>query len=118
MTFPPIRYVDLVSMGCDPMTSWTLEGSTITAEPSPPRFVMDLVKAALKSDPPSPESDLMGYVRHVRTILLSLTDYTQAADSPLTAEQRAAWATYRQSLRDLPSVYTGEGPIPWPVTPA
>ena len=60
----------------------------------------------------------MARLRRERNERLSACDWTQAADSPLTAEQRAAWATYRQSLRDLPSVYGGEGPIPWPVAPA
>lgn len=64
------------------------------------------------------ELDVPDRLRAIRGKMLSLSDWTQAADSPLTAEQRAAWATYRQSLRDLPSVYTGEGPIPWPVAPA
>jgi len=30
-------------------------------------------------------------------------DWTQFADSPLTVEQKQAWATYRQALRDLPA---------------
>ena len=60
----------------------------------------------------------MAYLRHVRDLLMSVTDWTQANDSPLTGAQRAAWATYRQSLRDLPETYSGDGPIPWPVAPA
>lgn len=59
----------------------------------------------------------MAYLRHVRDLLIGLTDYTQANDSPLSPEQRAAWATYRQALRDLPQTYGGDGPIPWPVAP-
>ncbi|MEI7743476.1 MAG: phage tail assembly chaperone, partial [Chloroflexota bacterium] len=43
--------------------------------------------------------DLM---RAIRDRLLELTDWTQVSDSPLTATARAAWATYRQALRDLP----------------
>jgi hypothetical protein len=66
---------------------------------------------------PAPEGDRLAYLRHVRDLLMGLTDYTQAADSPLSETQRAAWAVYRQALRDLPSVYSGEGPIPWPVAP-
>jgi len=33
-------------------------------------------------------------------------DWTQSPDSPLTAEKKTEWATYRQALRDLPSNYT------------
>jgi hypothetical protein len=66
---------------------------------------------------PAPEGDRMAYVRHVRDLLMGLTDWTQANDAPLSESQQAAWATYRQALRDLPSVYSGEGPIPWPTAP-
>lgn len=42
-------------------------------------------------------------LRFQRDQLLSQSDWTQMPDSPLTEEQKASWATYRQSLRDLPS---------------
>ena len=40
--------------------------------------------------------------REVRTRLLKESDWTQVADTALTTEKKAEWATYRQSLRDLP----------------
>ena len=40
--------------------------------------------------------------RDVRTRLLAESDWTQMADTALTTEKKAEWATYRQSLRDLP----------------
>ena len=52
---------------------------------------------------------------------LYLSDWTQMADAPLTTEQKAEWATYRQALRDLPSTITGEEnsleDITWPTQP-
>jgi hypothetical protein len=42
-------------------------------------------------------------VRDERDQLLLESDWTQSADSPLDADTKAAWATYRQELRDLPS---------------
>jgi len=45
-------------------------------------------------------------LRLVRDDLLIDTDWTQMADAPLTDEEKAAWATYRQELRDLPDGYT------------
>ena len=39
--------------------------------------------------------------RNWRTTELQKSDYTQLSDSPVTASD---WATYRQALRDLPSV--------------
>jgi hypothetical protein len=42
-------------------------------------------------------------LRKIRNAHLRECDWTQFADSPLTAEQKQAWATYRQALRDLPA---------------
>ena len=41
-------------------------------------------------------------VRENRDKLLSESDWTQAADSPLSQDDKAAWAAYRQALRDIP----------------
>lgn len=41
------------------------------------------------------------WVRRQRNVLLKECDWTQVADVSLTAEQKAAWLTYRQALRDL-----------------
>jgi len=49
---------------------------------------------------------------------LAESDWTQMQDSPLTAEQRAAWATYRQALRDVPATANDEGWVTWPQRPA
>lgn len=40
-------------------------------------------------------------VKATRNALLSSTDWTQGADSPLTDEKKAEYATYRQALRDI-----------------
>lgn len=45
-----------------------------------------------------------------RNVLLAASDWTQAADAPLAAAQREAWAAYRQQLRDNPAG-------PWPDPP-
>jgi hypothetical protein len=42
-------------------------------------------------------------VREQRNALLAASDWTQANDSPLTAEKKVEWATYRTSLRTLPT---------------
>ena len=44
------------------------------------------------------------YIRGMRNEALAECDWTQAADSPLSDEKKAEWATYRQALRDLPSI--------------
>ena len=40
--------------------------------------------------------------RSIRTAFLAESDWTQMADTALTTEKKAEWATYRQALRDLP----------------
>ncbi len=44
-----------------------------------------------------PARDRLACLRHVRDLLIGLTDWTQAADSP--------------------QAYAGAGPIPWPEAP-
>lgn len=51
-------------------------------------------------------------VRNERTQKLASSDWTRLDDAPLTTEQRAAWAVYRQQLRDL----TDQPGFPWEVT--
>ena len=53
------------------------------------------------SDP----SDSVLYVqlRSTRDKLLADSDWTQANDSPLAAEKKVEWASYRTALRNLPS---------------
>ena len=53
--------------------------------------------------------------RKQRDELLSRSDWTQLADS--TAD-KAAWATYRQALRDLPSASGFPHTMTWPTEPS
>ncbi len=41
--------------------------------------------------------------RGARDALLAASDWTQANDSPLAAEKKVEWATYRTALRNLPA---------------
>ena len=56
-------------------------------------------------------------VRTIRKPLLSDSDWTQLPDAPLTAEQKAAWAKYRQDLRDVTDQVDLNN-IVWPTPPA
>jgi hypothetical protein len=47
-------------------------------------------------------------VRLWRNVRLARTDWTQVADAPVNA---AAWATYRQALRDLPATINLADPV-------
>lgn len=53
-------------------------------------------------------------VRAKRDSLLAESDWTQVADAPV---DKAAWATYRQSLRDIPQQAGFPTNVVWPVEP-
>lgn len=44
-----------------------------------------------------------GNLRLMRSELLKDSDWTQMPDSPLTAEKKTEWATYREALRNVTS---------------
>lgn len=56
-------------------------------------------------------------VRAERDKKLTDTDWTQMADSPLSDSDKTAWATYRQSLRDLPTATGFPHTMTWPTEP-
>lgn len=62
----------------------------------------------------TPEPDLEEPVRQKRNALLAASDWTQVADAPV---DQAAWATYRQELRDITSQATFPSEVTWPVAP-
>jgi len=64
-------------------------------------------------------------VRYNRDLTLFKTDWTQLPDAPLTSEQVAESATYRQALRDMtdaivanPQAYVNIEDAPWPTPPS
>ena len=64
-------------------------------------------------------SDLdMNMVRGQRDGLLKASDWTQLPGGPLTDEQKTAWDTYRQELRDYPAQSDKVSTLPaWPTPP-
>ena len=54
-------------------------------------------------------------VREQRNQKLKDTDWTQLDDSP--GQNKLAWATYRQALRDVPSQAAFPWEVRWPVKP-
>ena len=64
----------------------------------------------------------MRFLERTRDNLLFQSDWTQVADSPMSDELKASWATYRQALRDLPDgidwdTVTSSADINWPIVP-
>ena len=56
--------------------------------------------------------------RATRAGLLAASDWTQLPDSPLSGDARAAWAAYRQALRDISDQPGFPQVIDWPEAPA
>ena len=56
-------------------------------------------------------------VNQRRKKLLLASDWTQIPNNPLTEEQQAAWATYRQELRDIPEQSGYPLNVVFPVAP-
>jgi hypothetical protein len=55
-------------------------------------------------------------IRQQRNAKLLQCDWTQLSDSPV---DKAAWASYRQALRDLPaSIIDPRDPVVWPLAPS
>jgi hypothetical protein len=67
----------------------------------------------IKIGKPSTEA-LATAARTQRNGLLAASDWTQVADAPV---DQAAWATYRQALRDVTTQTGFPTSIAWPVTP-
>lgn len=64
--------------------------------------------------------DISDSQRQLRNNLLSETDWTQIADSPLTDAKKIEWATYRQALRDLTNHVNWPNleETDWPISPS
>ena len=56
-----------------------------------------------------------GEVRAERDRRLAACDWSQLADAVLNVDERAAWAKYRQALRDVPQAFATAAEVVWPV---
>lgn len=56
--------------------------------------------------------------RDRRDLWLTMCDWTQLADCPLGETERAAWAAYRQALRDVPQQTGFPEAVAWPEAPS
>jgi hypothetical protein len=83
-------------------TDTTVDGVTTTAAAN---------EAAYKA---AKDAEQANAVRQQRTEKLKDSDWTQVADSPV---DQAAWATYRQALRDITAQEGFPWDIEWPEQP-
>ena len=57
-------------------------------------------------------------LRNMRNYKLSVCDWTQGNDSPITEAKKQEWTLYRQKLRDLPdNTIDPKRPV-WPLSPS
>ena len=68
-------------------------------------------------DEPARAAHVAAAIRAARDRLLLESDWTQLADSPLPAGDKAAWATYRQGLRGVPQQAGFPAVVQWPAKP-
>lgn len=95
-----IHFVDITNISPVPEVGWSFDGANFTAP-------IELVPT---------EEELLSAIRSKRNALLAACDWTQATDSPLSAEAKAAYTQYRQALRDMPTTCDPANPD-WPVKP-
>ena len=74
-----------------------------------------LVSLAAKRWAEDPEG-VKASLRPERNRLLAASDWTQLNDADLTEEEIAAWAAYRQSLRNLTDDIDESGSVNFPLT--
>ena len=68
------------------------------------------------SEAPKREQAASESARSIRNQKLKDSDWTQLSDSP--SQNKLAWATYRQALRDVPQQSGFPTMIDWPVAPS
>lgn len=79
-----------------------VEGELLTREEMLPNKSIEAIKESMRPE---------------RNRLLDKSDWTQLNDSPLTEDKIAAWAAYRQDLRDLTDSIDENGEVEFPVAP-
>jgi hypothetical protein len=81
-------------------------------------IVPDAKGKPVAADPPAPTNDeLAATIRAERNARIAACDWTQTLDCPLSAQAKAAWAAYRQALRDVPEQAGFPQAVDWPKEP-
>jgi hypothetical protein len=90
-------------------STWYVQPSTLQSAAQP---VIDAFDIAAE------EIQWQWYVvRQIRDRLLYGCDFTQISGAPLDADEVGAWATYRETLRNIPQDQTDPFDIEWPMPP-
>ena len=115
-----IGWLPLVETNVTPIDNQTFDTDVITAEADRVTLV-HRVREMTAEEITERDALALEQLREERNKKLVASDWTQAPDhsSPLADAKKEEWATYRQSLRDLPTtVDITTWPIPWPDEPS
>ena len=115
-----LGWVPLVEINATPTYNQKFDTDVVTVEEDRvilTHRVIDMTAAEIAER----DANHMSYLREQRNQKLVASDWTQAPDhsSPLAEVKKAEWATYRQSLRDLPrTADLTAWPDVWPTEPS
>lgn len=112
--FLPIDAQGNVPVGED-LDTYILSSKPQPMPPSPPiNNAADILQIV---QPWPPTSATWDQIRSQRNSLLADCDWTQLPDVDLSTEQKSAWASYRQQLRDITTQFEDPGNVVWPIEP-
>ena len=100
-----VQWDSTTSKGTVEKNDWSV--STITSISDYQSFIdeFDAEKAKIDAaaNPTLTDAEKLAKFKFERNGRLAISDWTQLPDSPLSSTKKTEWATYRQTLRDLPA---------------
>ena len=81
------------------------------------KISLETLKMVETVPPAATRAECLTGIRFRRNQLLAETDWTQLSDAAMTDDQKTAWRSYRQALRDFPAGCNPYSPD-WPARPA
>ena len=113
-----IGWLPLVETNVTPTANQTFDTDMITVEEDRV-LLIHCVRDMTAQEIADRDASHMAHLREERDQKLVDSDWTQASDhsSPLAADKKAKWETYRQSLRDLPKNTVDLANPTWPTQP-
>ena len=115
-----IGWLPLVETNVTPTANQTFDTDVVTVE-ADRVLLIHRARDMTAEEIVARDASHMSHLRTERDEKLAASDWTQASDhsSPLSADKKAEWETYRQSLRDLPATADMRSwPSVWPTEPA
>tara|TARA_R100001143_G_C3304167_1_gene107052 strand:+ start:249 stop:713 length:465 start_codon:yes stop_codon:yes gene_type:complete len=115
-----LGWLPLVETNVTPTYNQKFDTDVITVEEDRVLLIHRAIDMTIGERADRDESHMEG-LREIRNRRLLDSDWTQASDhsSPLADDKKAEWATYRQSLRNLPATADMIAwPDVWPTEPS